>query len=560
MLQWPEDQFEKVLAHELGHVLGFFHVFEGGYVMGFPEAAVWSAEESEYAQLAYRVGPNVRYPGLLRDDDLPPGDDGERAALTALYDATDGRNWNDGTHWDSGEPLARWHGVLTDDDGRVTGLSLPANNLAGPLPAALGRLKRLTLMELDRNALSGPLPAELGTLTRLTELRLVANELTGPLPAELAELAELRHLSLQQNDLSGAVPAWLGGLTRLRWLDFAFNGLSGPLPAELGGLADLQALVLNRNDLSGAVPAALGDLSSLRYLEVAGNKRTAARVADGPAAAGNPLYRRQRRAVRAGRRRVPGVACDRARLPGRDLRRRAGTRAAGADSGYRRAAAGRARHGHRPPRRSDAFRELVEAASTILTAYASCFIRTQTLPRLASARVRFRRVKLDTNPHFSPAFCYGRRSARRGGPYSLTPLRRSHGYACSGIVRWGCAALSGWACAPNPRRLLAGTPSPRAAAAGPRRARYIQMGLRPKPPAAACGDPFAPRRCRRAAPCAVYPDGAAPQTPGGCLRGPLCPAPLPPGRAVRGCRSIRRGDSMTSRRTLGKAGYGDRED
>ena len=269
--QWPEDQFEKVLAHERGHVLGFFHVFEGGYVMGFPQAAAWSAEESEYAQLAYRVGPNVRYPGLLRDDDLPPGDDGERAALTALYDATDGRNWTDGTHWDSGEPLARWHGVLTDDDGRVTGLSLPANNLAGPLPAELGRLTRLTLMELDRNALSGPLPASLGELTRLTELRLVANELTGPLPAELAELAELRHLSLQQNGLSGAVPAWLGGLTRLRWLDFAFNGLSGPLPAELGGLADLQALVLNRNDLSGAVPAALGDLSSLRYLEVAGN-------------------------------------------------------------------------------------------------------------------------------------------------------------------------------------------------------------------------------------------------------------------------------------------------
>ena len=67
------------------------------------------------------------------------------------------------------------------------------------------------------------------------------------------------------------------------------------------------------------------------------------------------------------------------------------------------------------------------------------------------------------SPHFSPTFCCGRRSARRGGPYSLTPLRRSYDYACSGIVRWGCA--------PNPRRLLAGTPSPRAAAAGPRRAR-----------------------------------------------------------------------------------------
>ncbi len=223
MLQWPEDQFEKVLAHELGHVLGFFHVFEGGYVMGFPEAAVWSAEESEYAQLAYRVGPNVRYPGLLRDDDLPPGDDGERAALTALYDATGGRNWNDGTHWDSGEPLARWHGVLTDDDGRVTGLSLPANNLAGPLPAALGRLERLTLMELDRNALSGPLPAEFGGL------------------------ADLQALVLNRNDLSGAVPAALGDLSSLRYLEVAGNSLSGPLPASLTGLRRLETLYIEDN-------------------------------------------------------------------------------------------------------------------------------------------------------------------------------------------------------------------------------------------------------------------------------------------------------------------------
>ena len=29
-----------------------------------------------------------------------------------------------------------------------------------------------------------------------------------------------------------------------------------------------------------------------------------------------------------------------------------------------------------------------------------------------------------------------------------------------------------------------------------------QMGLRPKPPASACGDPCAPRRSRRGAPCA----------------------------------------------------------
>ena len=93
-----------------------------------------------------------------------------------------------------------------------------------------------------------------------------------------------------------------------------------------------------------------------------------------------------------------------------------------------------------------------------------------------------------------------------------------------------------------------------------------QTGLRPGPPASACGDPTAPRRYRRGAPCAAsirrgcapdprrplagtpqpraataearrarHPsDGAAPRTPGVRLRGPHSPAPLPPRRAVRG--------------------------
>ena len=43
------------------------------------------------------------------------------------------------------------------------------------------------------------------------------------------------------------------------------------------------------------------------------------------------------------------------------------------------------------------------------------------------------------------------------------------------------------------------------------------MGLRPKPPASTCGDPFAPRRSRH------YSDGAAPRTP----RRPLAGTPSP---------------------------------
>ena len=53
------------------------------------------------------------------------------AALVALYEATDGDNWENNTHWLSDQPLDEWFGVTTDDDGRVTKLELGDNQLSG---------------------------------------------------------------------------------------------------------------------------------------------------------------------------------------------------------------------------------------------------------------------------------------------------------------------------------------------------------------------------------------------------------------------------------------------
>ena len=48
----------------------------------------------------------------------------ERAALEALYEATGGADWVDGTNWRTDAPLGRWYGVSTDDRGRVVALDL----------------------------------------------------------------------------------------------------------------------------------------------------------------------------------------------------------------------------------------------------------------------------------------------------------------------------------------------------------------------------------------------------------------------------------------------------
>ena len=42
----------------------------------------------------------------------------DRAALVALYNATDGPNWVLRTNWLSDEPLGDWYGINTDIDGR----------------------------------------------------------------------------------------------------------------------------------------------------------------------------------------------------------------------------------------------------------------------------------------------------------------------------------------------------------------------------------------------------------------------------------------------------------
>ena len=56
--------------------------------------------------------------------------------MVALYNATDGANWNRNDNWLSDEPLGEWYGVTTEA-GRVTELILSQNQLRGEVPPEL---------------------------------------------------------------------------------------------------------------------------------------------------------------------------------------------------------------------------------------------------------------------------------------------------------------------------------------------------------------------------------------------------------------------------------------
>ena len=213
-------------------------------------------------------------------------EDPDRAALVALYEATDGPNWTNNENWLTDAPLCEWYGVgvtaRTYRGGELVRCSRPArlalfnNDLSGPIPAELGDLASLERLDLSENDLSGSIPPELGNLASLEHLSLYNNALSGPIPPELGDLASLRWLNLGDNALTGAIPPELGNLASLEHLSLYSNALSGPIPPELGDLASLEWLGLGDNDLTGAIPPELGNLASLESLSLSNNALTGA--------------------------------------------------------------------------------------------------------------------------------------------------------------------------------------------------------------------------------------------------------------------------------------------
>ena len=196
----------------------------------------------------------------------------EQEALTAFYRATNGPDWTNNTGWLTDAPLGEWHGVVVDDDGGVTGLRLPENQLSGEIPPELASLASLTVLELRGNQLSGEIPTQLASLANLTVLELGGNQLSGEIPPELASLANLTVLDLRVNELSGEIPPQLASLANLTALNLQRNQLSGEIPPELAGLADLEGLRLFANQLSGEIPGRLGNLANLTVLNLSRNQ------------------------------------------------------------------------------------------------------------------------------------------------------------------------------------------------------------------------------------------------------------------------------------------------
>ena len=258
----------------------------------------------------------------------PPTALTDRAALTALYHATNGPDWHNSDNWLTDAPLSEWHGVEADDSRRVIQLDLEANNLSGKLPLEFGNLDQLEWVNISLNQLTEELSRSLMNLTMLEyfyfdnnaglcaptydafqewaqSLEDFRGDACAPPPpnperdalitlyyatggddwrnnvgwltgAPLGEWhgvttdgdGRFIELNLEGNNLSGHVPPELGNLTDLMELDLGNNQLSGEIPPELGNLTNLTYLGLYGNDLSGKIPPELANLTGLEDLHL----------------------------------------------------------------------------------------------------------------------------------------------------------------------------------------------------------------------------------------------------------------------------------------------------
>ncbi|XP_073116583.1 uncharacterized protein [Elaeis guineensis] len=160
-----------------------------------------------------------------------------------------------------------WAGILCTN-GLVTKISLPTQNITGPIPPAICDLKNLSFLDLPYNDLSGPFPITLYNCSNLEYLDISQNLFVGEIPADIYRMSSrLTHLNLSSNNFTGEIPPSMGWLAALRSLRLHSNLFNRSFPAELGNLSALETLTLEWNPFTPArLPPEFGKLTKLSFL------------------------------------------------------------------------------------------------------------------------------------------------------------------------------------------------------------------------------------------------------------------------------------------------------
>ena len=143
----------------------------------------------------------------------------EVAALTDLYNATDGNNRDTNyNRLDRSVSICEWYGVDCRGGNNVRRLILKDNYLSGAIPESLGNLTHLNRINVQYNNITS-IPNSISNLSGINVLILDHNDLTS-IPASISGLVNLGQLSIQNNQIQ-SLPDSIGDLHSLR--RFLFN-------------------------------------------------------------------------------------------------------------------------------------------------------------------------------------------------------------------------------------------------------------------------------------------------------------------------------------------------
>ncbi|XP_051117573.1 LRR receptor-like serine/threonine-protein kinase HSL2 [Andrographis paniculata] len=154
----------------------------------------------------------------------------------------------------------------------LTVLDFSFNNFSGDIPASFAGFQKLEFLSLGSNLLNGSIPEFLSNLTELTQLVLAVNPFQlSPLPATIGRLRKLEYLVCSYANLAGEIPDSIGDLASLKSLDVAGNSLTGKLPGSIGKLKNVEQIELYGNQISGELPDAFSGLTSLLRFDASQN-------------------------------------------------------------------------------------------------------------------------------------------------------------------------------------------------------------------------------------------------------------------------------------------------
>ena len=194
-------------------------------------------------------------------------------ALVALYNATDGPNWN--ITWDLNEPVENWYGVKLNDDccvseidmgssNELMNLGFSNNNLVGTIPDEIGDLTNLNVLDLSSNFLTGEVISKITSLINLETLNLFNNSFDGSVPDEISDLTNLTFLDLGLNSFTGEVFPKIINLVSLETILLTSNLFTGTISSDIENLQELEVISFSDNAIEGEIPSTVGNLSNLR--------------------------------------------------------------------------------------------------------------------------------------------------------------------------------------------------------------------------------------------------------------------------------------------------------